>query len=423
MGRHMTKLEKLLSDIKGLETPENSATIRKLMEGINMIADEQRRRMGIILEAAKDIEQFDDAEDEEEKKTDEAPAEEAEEKEEPESKDEKDDKDDKDDDIEDSRYFERACLILYAKNREEKPLTDWEAEILPEIIPLAEKLKEEMGDEKFDELIEKAKEAAKEEEEKENEEKEEKKEDKESEKCCENGECCKDSDCPDGEECVNGECKKLTESEGFAQLDKQMKASGLSRKAFLEAVGETIVKSSVPEETKEKMFNMLESYANHIKSKDTAFVESMESKFKASGMSRKAFVESVGKRIINSDLADGKKEKMLDTLGRYVTLTESVNMGTRWAFKALDDVDRKYLAEGNLDAFKKHVLERTELATGNDAQLKFDDAAALAKNKEGEVNEYRVIVTRSLIDTPDEKLLLLKPTDGTPAAYFLYTAR
>lgn len=40
----MTKLEKLLEGIQGLKTPENEKTIKKLTEGINLIADEYRNR-------------------------------------------------------------------------------------------------------------------------------------------------------------------------------------------------------------------------------------------------------------------------------------------------------------------------------------------------------------------------------------------
>ena len=203
-----------------------------------------------------------------------------------------------------------------------------------------------------------------------------------------------------------------------------MKASGLSRKAFLEAVGETIVKSSVPEETKEKMFNMLESYANHIKSKDTAFVESMDSKFKASGMSRKAFVESVGKRIINSDLADDKKEKMLDTLGKYASLTESANtIATRWAEGTLDDNDKKMLADGNVEGFKKSVLERTQMAFRWQAQAKFDEVANLVTDKSAMYKGYSL--ARAIINTPDEKLLLLKYAHpaGHSLPSFVYAAK
>ena len=426
MDRHMTKIEKLLSEIKNLETPENSRTIKKLTEGINMIADEQRRRNGIILEAAKDIEEFDGAEDEDVKEEKEIPAEEKdepeskEEKDESESKEEKTDKDDSDD-IENSRYFERACLILYAKNKDDKPLTDWEAEILPDIIPLAEKLKEEMGDEKFDELVSKAKEAAKDEEEKETEKKEEKKEDDETcDSCCEDGKCCKDSDCPEGETCVNGECKKLTESEGFAQLDKNLKASGLSKKAFLEAVGETIVKSTVSDATKEKMFGMLEAYGRHLNSKTDAFLESMKTKFKESGMSKKAFIESVGKQIIKLKASDAKKEHMLESLSLFTSslLEAEGTVVCRKAKGTLDESMRQMIAENHIDTLLNAIRS-------NSAQSFREAAIADFKNVEKSIAEATTGSTRVLVNEPKLKLVIhAAPAGGVTYEYAeIYSAR
>ena len=43
------------------------------------------------------------------------------------------------------------------------------------------------------------------------------------------------------------------EAEGFAKLDEHRTASGLSAKAFIEGVGKTIIDSAQPEEVKEKM--------------------------------------------------------------------------------------------------------------------------------------------------------------------------
>ena len=54
------------------------------------------------------------------------------------------------------------------------------------------------------------------------------------------------------------------EAEGFAKLDQHRTASGLSTKAFIEGVGKTIIESSHPEDVKKKMMNSLAKYGKHL---------------------------------------------------------------------------------------------------------------------------------------------------------------
>lgn len=54
------------------------------------------------------------------------------------------------------------------------------------------------------------------------------------------------------------------EAEGFAKLDKHRTASGLSTKAFVEGVGKTILESRHPEEIKEKMMESLAKYGRYL---------------------------------------------------------------------------------------------------------------------------------------------------------------
>jgi hypothetical protein len=54
----MTKLEKLLEGIQGLRTPENEKTIKKLTEGITLIADEYRSRKAKEAKARLEAEGF-----------------------------------------------------------------------------------------------------------------------------------------------------------------------------------------------------------------------------------------------------------------------------------------------------------------------------------------------------------------------------
>lgn len=145
---------------------------------------------------------------------------------------------------------------------------------------------------------------------------------------------------------------------------------------------------------------------------------------KASGLSAKTFIESVGKTIIECNQPDDVKTKLMDTLGKYASLMESADtIATRWAFEKLDDADKKFLSEGNLDAFKKHVLERTNMAFRWAAEAKFDEVAEMAANKAGELHMTKFVVKRTLIDTPDEKLLIITPTDSEGQGYFVYVAR
>ena len=145
---------------------------------------------------------------------------------------------------------------------------------------------------------------------------------------------------------------------------------------------------------------------------------------KASGLPSKTFIEGVGKTIIECNQPDEVKSKLMDTLGKYAALMESADtIATRWALEKLDDADKKFLSEGNLDAFKKHVLERTNMAFRWAAEAMFDEVAEMAANKAGKLLMMEFVVKRALIDTPDEKLLIITPTDSEGQGYFAYAAR
>lgn len=150
----------------------------------------------------------------------------------------------------------------------------------------------------------------------------------------------------------------------------------------------------------------------------------LDAQYKASGLSMAAFVEGVGKTIIDSKHPDNIKNRMMDTLGKFASLTESANtIATRWAEGTLDDNDKKMLADGNVEGFKKSVLERTQMAFRWAAQAKFDEVANLVTDKTAMYKGYSL--ARAIINTPDEKLLLLKsahPTgNGLPS--FVYAAK
>ena len=150
----------------------------------------------------------------------------------------------------------------------------------------------------------------------------------------------------------------------------------------------------------------------------------LDAQYKASGLSMAAFVEGVGKTIIDSKHPDDIKNRMMDTLGKFASLTESANtIATRWAEGTLDDNDKKMLADGNVEGFKKSVLERTQMAFRWAAQAKFDEVANLVTDKTAMYKGYSL--ARAIINTPDEKLLLLKsahPT-GNDLPSFVYAAK
>ena len=58
--------------------------------------------------------------------------------------------------------------------------------------------------------------------------------------------------------------KAMVEAAGFAKLDEQCKASGLSKKSFVEGVGKTIIESNQPEDIKTRLMETLDKYVNHL---------------------------------------------------------------------------------------------------------------------------------------------------------------
>lgn len=60
------------------------------------------------------------------------------------------------------------------------------------------------------------------------------------------------------------ETKAITESQSFAELDDFRKRSGLSDRAFLEGVGNDIIKSNYSDEVKQKLMNKLSDYSNYL---------------------------------------------------------------------------------------------------------------------------------------------------------------
>ena len=62
----------------------------------------------------------------------------------------------------------------------------------------------------------------------------------------------------------SAESKALHEAIGFAEIDESRRKSGLSDKAFLEGVGNDIIKSNYPDETKQKLMAKLSDYSKYL---------------------------------------------------------------------------------------------------------------------------------------------------------------
>lgn len=62
----------------------------------------------------------------------------------------------------------------------------------------------------------------------------------------------------------SAESKALHEASGFAEIDECRKRSGLSTRAFLEGVGNDIIKSNHPDEVKQKLMNKLSDYNKYL---------------------------------------------------------------------------------------------------------------------------------------------------------------
>ena len=145
---------------------------------------------------------------------------------------------------------------------------------------------------------------------------------------------------------------------------------------------------------------------------------------KESGLSNKAFVESVGRTIIESSHPEAVKEQMMESLGAYARyLTEAVS-GCIYSLKPMDDKAREYVANNDVQGLLKDwVLPRDAHKYGDAATAV---RARIEKIGDGEripLGENMYTVSRKLIDTDHEKLFLLVPAHvQVNAPYILHYA-
>lgn len=149
-----------------------------------------------------------------------------------------------------------------------------------------------------------------------------------------------------------------------------------------------------------------------------------------SGMDNKTFVESVGHTILESMLDDGTKDKLLSKLGEYSkSLTENADdykvFAAKCAFGPLDDEAKELIVKNDVEGLRNRILPETRASYLWAAQAKMEEIDDIVRNGSGELDGAMFKLGRALINTPDEKLLLLVPetasgTRGMP--YYIYGA-
>lgn len=149
------------------------------------------------------------------------------------------------------------------------------------------------------------------------------------------------------------------EAEGFASLDAHRKASGLSTKAFVEGVGKTIMESAQPEEIKSKMMNSLSRYARH--------------------------------------------------------LTESAGVcGCIYSMEPVDEQCANYIISNNINGLLQNcVLPNSEHKYGDAATAKKSGIDQVISDNGTDINGYKYKLARKLIDSDHEKLFVLTPEDDS----------
>ena len=161
--------------------------------------------------------------------------------------------------------------------------------------------------------------------------------------------------------------------------------------------------------------------------------EKLDGHLMMSGLSRKAFVESVGKTILESKHSDSTKTKMIDTLGKYAAYLESDGMGSSiagciFSCTRLDEDGKEMLANGDVyGLMHKVALPNSEHKYRDAATATIQEIEDLASGKTMLPIDGRDFkVTRKLIDSSQEKLLVLGPADGQTTyggeAYLLHCA-
>lgn len=136
----------------------------------------------------------------------------------------------------------------------------------------------------------------------------------------------------------------------------------------------------------------------------------------ASGLSAKAFVEGVGKTILESEQPEEVKEKMMSSLGRYAKhLTEAAGVsGCIYSMEPVDEQCAGYIISNDIGGLlHKCILPNSEHKYGDAATAKKAGVDQVIADNGTDIGGIKYKLSRKLIDSDHEKLFVLMPEDGS----------
>lgn len=156
--------------------------------------------------------------------------------------------------------------------------------------------------------------------------------------------------------------------------------------------------------------------AQHKAMVEAAGFAKLDEQCKASGLSKKAFVEGVGRTIIECNQPEDIKTRMMESLEKYVKyLTEAATVaGCLFSMEYLNEESKAMLANNDITGLlHKCVLPHVAHQYGDAATAKRAAIDAISANPVSHIGLHTYKVDRKLINTDHEKLFILsEPTDG-----------
>lgn len=145
-----------------------------------------------------------------------------------------------------------------------------------------------------------------------------------------------------------------------------------------------------------------------------------------SGLSNKAFIEGVGKTIIESNQPDDVKEKLMESLdmyAKYLTESESVS-GCVFGLEPMDEQAKELLSKNDINGLlHKYVLPKDTHKYGDAATARKAGVEKVATDNGTPIDGVQYTISRKLIDTDHEKLFVLSAEgDANKLPYILHYA-
>lgn len=150
----------------------------------------------------------------------------------------------------------------------------------------------------------------------------------------------------------------------------------------------------------------------------------LDEQYKASGLSKKAFIEGVGKTIIESTQTDDIKNRLMDTLDKYSKhlMEAQAVAGCIYSAHPINEIDKELLAKRDIKSLMQTVLKESEHKWGDNATATRAAIDELAKTGKGTLGNVQVVTANKLIDTDHEKLYIIKPAAQQGPAYIMHYA-